>query len=76
MALRLHNTLTKKVEEFVSRDAGKAALYVCGLTVYDHAHLGHMRAAIVFDVLRRYLEWKGLQVTHVQNFTDVDDRII
>ena len=74
--LRLHNTLTKKVEEFVPRDPGKAALYVCGPTVYDSSHLGHMRAAIVFDVLRRFLEWKGFEVIHVQNFTDVDDRII
>ncbi|MBI2201895.1 MAG: cysteine--tRNA ligase, partial [Armatimonadetes bacterium] len=56
--LRLHNTLTKKIEEFVPRDSGKAALYVCGPTVYDSSHLGHMRAAIAFDVLRRYLEWK------------------
>lgn len=74
--LRLHNTLTKKIEEFVPRDSGKAALYVCGPTVYDSSHLGHMRAAIAFDVLRRYLEWKGFQVMHVQNLTDVDDRII
>ncbi len=74
--LRLHNTLTKRVEAFVPRDPGKAAMYVCGPTVYDSSHLGHMRAAIAFDVLRRYLEWKGLQVTHVQNITDVDDRII
>jgi len=76
MALRLHNTLTKKVEEFVPRDPGRAGLYVCGPTVYDSAHLGHMRAAIAFDVLRRYLEWKRFQVMHVQNYTDVDDRII
>jgi len=76
MAFRLHNTLTKRVEEFLPRDPGKAALYVCGPTVYDSSHLGHIRAAIAFDVLRRYLEWKGFQVTHVQNFTDVDDRII
>jgi cysteinyl-tRNA synthetase len=76
MALRLHNTLTRRVEEFVPRDSGKAAIYVCGPTVYDNAHVGHMRAALAFDVLRRYLEAKGYQVRHVQNITDVEDKII
>ncbi len=76
MALRLHNTLTRRVEEFVPRDSGKAAIYVCGPTVYDNAHIGHMRAALAFDVLRRYLEAKGYQVRHVQNITDVEDKII
>ncbi len=74
--MRLHNTLTKVAEEFVSRHSGQVAMYVCGPTVWDRSHLGHMRAAIVFDVLRRYLEAKGFQVTHIQNITDVDDRII
>ena len=76
MALRLYNTLTKRTEEFVTREPGKAAIYVCGPTVYDRSHLGHMRAAIIFDVLRRYLEAKGYRVTHVQNITDVEDKII
>src|SRR5437773_2043172 len=76
MGLRLHNTLTKRVEELVTREAGKAAIYVCGPTVYDVTHLGHMRAAVVFDVLRRYLEFRGYQVMHVQNVTDVEDKII
>jgi len=76
MALRLHNTLTKREEEFVPREAGKAAMYVCGPTVYDSSHVGHMRAAIVFDVLRRYLEFRGFRVRHVQNVTDVEDKII
>ena len=76
MALRLHNTLTKRVEEFLTREPGKAAIYVCGPTVYDVTHLGHMRAAVVFDVLRRYLEFRRYQVTHVQNVTDVEDKII
>ena len=76
MTLRLHNTLTKREEEFVPREAGKAAMYVCGPTVYDASHLGHMRAAVVFDVLRRYLEFRGFRVTHVQNITDVEDKII
>ena len=76
MTLRLHNTLTKRDEEFVPREPGKAAMYVCGPTVYDSSHVGHMRAAIVFDVLRRYLEFRGFRVTHVQNVTDVEDKII
>jgi len=76
MGLRLHSTLTKRTEEFVPREPGKAAIYVCGPTVYDTSHLGHMRAAIVFDVLRRYLESQGYRVTHVQNITDVEDKII
>src|SRR3990172_867478 len=76
MTLRLHNTLSKREEEFVPREAGKAAMYVCGPTVYDSSHLGHMRAAVVFDVLRRFLEFRGIRVTHVQNITDVEDKII
>ena len=76
MGLRLHNTLSKRVEEFVPREAGKVSMYVCGPTVYDSSHLGHMRAAVVFDVLRRYLEAGGYRVTHVQNVTDVEDKII
>jgi len=76
MTLRLHNTLTKHEEEFVPREAGQAAMYVCGPTVYDTSHLGHMRAAVVFDILRRYLEFRGFRVTHVQNITDVEDKII
>ncbi len=76
MTLRLFNTRTKVAEEFVPRDPGRVGMYVCGPTVWDTSHLGHMRAAIVFDIVRRYLEAHGLQVTHVQNFTDIDDRII
>jgi cysteinyl-tRNA synthetase len=76
MTLRLHNTLTKRQDAFVPREAGKVAMYVCGPTVYDTSHLGHMRAAVVFDVLRRYLEDRGYRVTHVQNITDVEDKII
>jgi cysteinyl-tRNA synthetase len=76
MALRLHNTLTKRVEPFLPREPGRVALYVCGPTVYDTAHIGHMRAAVVFDVLRRYLEARGFAVRHVQNITDVEDKII
>src|SRR2546430_2454477 len=76
MGLRLHNTLTKRVEELVTREAGKAAIYGCGPAVYGVTHLGRMRAAVVCDVLRRYLEFRGYQVMHVQNVTDVEDKII
>ncbi|MDQ7843476.1 MAG: cysteine--tRNA ligase [Armatimonadota bacterium] len=76
MPLRLHNTLTGRIEEFVPREPGRVAIYICGPTVYDSAHLGHMRAAVVFDVLRRFLEAQGYTVRHVQNITDVEDKII
>lgn len=76
MALRLYNTRTKVAEALVPRDPGQVGMYICGPTVYDTSHLGHMRAATVFDILRRYLEAHGLKVTHVQNITDIDDRII
>ena len=76
MSLRLHNTLTKRTEDVVTREPGKVAMYVCGPTVYDSTHLGHIRAAIVFDILRRHLEAKGFQVLHIQNITDVEDKII
>ncbi len=76
MSLRLYNTRTKTAEELVPRDPGKVGIYVCGPTVYDTSHLGHMRAQSVFDILRRYLEARGFQVLHVQNITDIDDRII
>ncbi|MSP26810.1 MAG: cysteine--tRNA ligase [Myxococcales bacterium] len=74
--LRLHNTLTRKVEEFVPLVPGKVSLYVCGMTVYDHCHVGHARAMVVFDAFVRYLRLRGYEVTFVRNFTDVDDKII
>jgi len=74
--VRLYNTLGKELQAFVPRDAGKASIYVCGPTVQSAPHLGHGRAAVVFDVLRRYLEWKGLEVLYVTNVTDVEDKII
>jgi cysteinyl-tRNA synthetase len=74
--MRLYNTLTRQVTEFVPRQAGHVGMYVCGPTVQDVPHFGHARAAIVPDVLRRYLEWSGHEVFHVQNITDVDDKII
>jgi len=76
MALRLHNTLTGRLEEFVPLVPGKVGMYVCGVTVYDRSHIGHARALVTFDVLFRYLRFLGYDVTFVRNFTDVDDKII
>lgn len=75
-SLKLTNTLTRSKEEFKPLHPPKVTLYVCGVTVYDQAHIGHARGAVVFDVLRRHLESKGFEVTHVRNITDVDDKII
>jgi cysteinyl-tRNA synthetase len=74
--LRLYNTLTGSKEGFEPLQPGKARMYVCGVTVYDYCHIGHARSALVFDVLRRYLEYSGFAVEFAKNFTDVDDKII
>lgn len=74
--MKLYNTMTRKKEEFVPRQEGKVAMYVCGPTVYNHIHLGNARTFLSFDTIRRYLMWKGYDVTFVQNVTDVDDKII
>ncbi len=76
MTLFIHNTLTNKKEEFVPLEKGKVKMYVCGVTVYDDIHMGHARSMIVFDMVARYLRYSGYEVTHVTNFTDVDDKII
>ncbi len=76
MTLRLTNTLTRRCEPFEPLEAGKVSIYCCGVTVYDLCHLGHARSYIVWDVLRRYLLWSGYAVTFVQNFTDIDDKIL
>ncbi len=76
MSLRLYNTLTRQKEEFKTLEAGKVRMYVCGPTVYADAHIGHAMAAIVFDMIRRYLIYRGYQVRYATNFTDVDDKII
>jgi cysteinyl-tRNA synthetase len=76
MPLKIYNTLTKKKEEFVPLEEGKVKMYVCGVTVYDRCHIGHARAAVVFDIIYRFLRHMGYQVTYVQNYTDVDDKII
>jgi cysteinyl-tRNA synthetase len=74
--LRVYNTLTHKKEEFQTLEPNVVKMYVCGPTVYSDAHIGHAMSAIVFDVVRRYLEYRGYQVRYVMNFTDVDDKII
>ncbi len=76
MSLRVLNTLGKKKEEFKPKERGKVRMYVCGPTVYNFIHIGNARCYVVFDVVRRYLEYKGYDVYHVQNYTDVDDKII
>jgi cysteinyl-tRNA synthetase len=76
MALVVYNTLSGKKEEFVPLKPGKIGMYVCGITAYDSCHLGHARAAVVFDVIVRYLRSKGFDVTYVRNYTDIDDKII
>jgi cysteinyl-tRNA synthetase len=74
--LKLFNTLTGRKDVFEPIEPNKVRMYVCGVTVYDYCHIGHARSALVFDVLRRYLEYAGYAVTFVKNFTDVDDKII
>jgi cysteinyl-tRNA synthetase len=76
LTLRLTNTLTRRCEPFQPLEPGKVSIYCCGVTVYDLCHLGHARSYIVWDVLRRYLLWRGYAVTFVQNFTDIDDKIL
>jgi len=76
MALRLYNTLTRRKEDFVPVKEGEVGIYACGVTVYDTCHIGHARSAINFDVITRYLRYRGFRVTYVKNFTDVDDKII
>ena len=76
MSLKIHNTLTGKVEEFVPVNPPEVLIYTCGVTVYDDSHVGHGRSLIVFDTFRRFLEHLGYDVTFVRNFTDVDDKII
>ncbi|MBQ9063828.1 MAG: cysteine--tRNA ligase [Blautia sp.] len=74
--MKLFNTLTRKKEEFVPIEEGKVRMYVCGPTVYNLIHIGNARPMIIFDTVRRYMEYKGYEVNYVSNFTDVDDKII
>jgi cysteinyl-tRNA synthetase len=75
-ALQIFNTLTRRKEPFVPLEPGRVGMYVCGVTVYDHAHIGHGMSSIVFDTIRRYLLHLGYEVRYAQNFTDIDDKII
>jgi cysteinyl-tRNA synthetase len=74
--IRLYNTLTRRKEDFQTLEPGIVKMYVCGVTVYNEAHVGHAMSALVFDIIRRYLEYRGYKVIHVMNYTDVDDKII
>jgi len=74
--LQIHNTLTRRKEDFVPIEPGKVRMYVCGMTVYDYCHLGHARVMVVFDMVARWLRASGYDVTYVRNITDIDDKII
>jgi len=76
MEIKIYNTLSRKKELFKTLEPGKVSMYVCGPTVYDKAHVGHAMSALVFDIVRRFLEYRGFEVRHVTNYTDVDDKII
>lgn len=74
--MKVYNTLTRKKEEFVTLKPGEVSMYVCGPTVYNFFHIGNARTFIVFDTVRRYLEYRGYRVKFIQNFTDIDDKMI
>ncbi|UAL52420.1 MULTISPECIES: cysteine--tRNA ligase [Metabacillus] len=76
MTIKLYNTLTRQKETFKPLEEGKVKMYVCGPTVYNYIHIGNARPAIVYDTVRKYLEYRGYDVTYVSNFTDVDDKLI
>jgi cysteinyl-tRNA synthetase len=76
MTLRIHNTLSRATEDFTPIEPGHARLYVCGITIYDHSHMGHARFMIAFDVVQRWMKTLGYRVTYVRNITDIDDKII
>jgi len=74
--LKIHNSLTGLKEPFTPINPGRVGMYVCGVTVYDHLHIGHARFLVVFDMVRRYLRHRGYRVNYVRNITDIDDKII
>ncbi len=76
MSIRIYDTATRQVHDFVPREAGKAGIYLCGLTVQSEPHIGHVRSGVNFDVLRRWLEARGYDVTFIRNITDIDDKIL
>lgn len=76
MNLTVYNTFTRSHEPFTTIESGKVKMYCCGVTVYDYCHLGHARSYIVWDTIRQYLKWRGYEVRYIQNFTDIDDKIL
>jgi cysteinyl-tRNA synthetase len=76
MALKIYNSLTNKIEEFIPKNKNTVNMYVCGPTVYNYIHIGNARPVIFFDTFKKYLEFKGLTVNYASNITDVDDKII
>ena len=76
MTLTVYNTLTRRKETFQPIEPNKVRMYCCGITVYDYCHLGHARTCLIWDVVRNYLEWLGYEVNYIQNFTDIDDKIL
>ncbi len=74
--MKVYNTLTNKKEDFVTLVPGEVKMYVCGPTVYNFFHIGNARTFVVFDTIRRYLEYRGYKVKFIQNFTDIDDKMI
>lgn len=74
--IQVYNTLSRRKERLNTLEPNKVKMYVCGPTTYNYIHLGNARPLVVFDIIRRYLQYKGYEVTYVQNFTDVDDKII
>ena len=76
MPIKIYNTLTRRKEDFAPIDRSEVRIYVCGVTVYDFSHIGHARSALVFDMMRRYLRYRGYGTRVVRNYTDVDDKII
>jgi len=76
MTLTIYNTLTRHKEALQTIEPKKVRMYCCGITVYDYCHLGHARTCLVWDVVRNYLQWRGYKVQYIQNFTDIDDKIL
>lgn len=76
MSITIYNSLTRTKEPFKTRNSNSVQMYCCGITVYDYCHLGHARTCLIWDVVRNYLEWSGYKVTYIQNFTDIDDKIL
>ena len=74
--IKIYDTMTRSLREFVPIEEGKVRMYVCGPTVYNYIHVGNARSTVAFDTVRRYFEYRGFEVNYISNFTDVDDKII